>query len=241
MAAMKFAAIFLPLLLAACAGMPREGPRRVDSPNHDARRPNFIIIHQTTSAHVDAALRTLTDPLKRVSAHYLIGRDGERIQLVDETRRAWHAGESWWGGLTDVNSASVGIELDNTGEEPFVEAQIAALLGLLAELRERYRIPAANVIGHGDVAPRRKVDPSRFFPWARLAEAGHGLWCAGPMPAASAGFDPVLGLRALGYETTDVAAARRAFRRHFLGEENGEDWRPVDLDTLACLLARQVA
>lgn len=239
-AAKSAAAFLLPLVVAACVTLPSgEDKRRVDSPNFDDRRPNYIIIHQTSSANVGAALRTLTDPARKVSAHYLIGRDGELIQLVDESRRAWHAGESEWGGLTDLNSASIGIELDNTGDEPFADAQIATLLGLLGELRERHRIPAANVIGHGDIAPRRKVDPSRYFPWARLAEAGHGLWCGEQVAAAPAGFDPVLGLRALGYDTADLNAARRAFRRHFRGEEQGGDWRPADLDLLACLLAQK--
>jgi N-acetylmuramoyl-L-alanine amidase len=144
------------------------------SPNFDQRRPNFVILHQTTNATVDKALATLTDPARKVSAHYLIGRDGKSLQLVDESARAWHAGESRWGGMSDLNSASIGIELDNTGDEPFAEPQITALLALLAELRERYRIPAANVLAHGDVAPTRKVDPAATFPgaaWRRPALA----------------------------------------------------------------------
>lgn len=226
-------------LLAACSGLPPAGGVRWEpSPNFDERRPNYIVVHETTSATVDRALRTLTDPVRKVSAHYLIGRDGSVLQLVEERQRAWHAGESWWGGLTDLNSASIGIELDNTGDEPFAEPQIDALLDLLASLRERYRIPAANVIAHGDVAPRRKVDPSRYFPWQRLAAAGHGLWCVDPVPAP-AGFEPRLGLQALGYELVDPEASRRAFRRHFLGEESGADWRPADVAMLACLVGKK--
>lgn len=209
------------------------------SPNFDARRPNFVIIHGTTSATAESALRTLTDPERKVSAHYLIGRDGELIQLVDERQRAWHAGASRWGMLTDLNSASIGIELDNTGEEPFPDVQIKVLLGLLKQLQERHLIPAANVIGHGDIAPGRKIDPSRYFPWQRLAAAGFGLWCEQPSPAPL-DFNTTLGLRALGYDTTNLSAAVQAFRRHFSGEDAGE-YGPIELTIadramLHCLL-----
>jgi len=187
------------------------------SPNFDERRPNFVILHQTSNDDAERALRTLTAPLKKVSAHYLVGRDGAIVQLVDERARAWHAGESYWGGQTDLNSASIGIELDNNGDEPFAEAQIAALLPLLADLKARLRIPQANFLGHGDVAPGRKVDPSWHFPWRRLAGQGFGLWCDDPAPAPAA-FDAMLGLRALGYRVGDeetAAHARRAFLRHW--------------------------
>lgn len=171
-------AVVLVFVAAACAPLPPgQSPDALwrPSPNHDLRRPNFVVLHQTSNNSVDRALATLTDPQREVSAHYLVGRDGTVIQLVDENRRAWHAGKSWWGGSTDLNSASIGIELDNTGEEIFAEAQIAALLTLLDELRIRYRIPWFNYLAHGDVAPARKVDPSRLFPWRRLAEHGFGL------------------------------------------------------------------
>lgn len=233
-------AFFLPLLFAACAPLPSGQGRDAlwrASPNFDQRRPNFIILHQTTNATVDKALATLTDPQRKVSAHYLIGRNGGLIQLVDERARAWHAGESRWGGMSDLNSASIGIELDNTGEEPFADAQITALLVLLAELRERHRIPAANVLAHGDVAPGRKVDPSRYFPWHRLARAGFGLWCDTPPPVPPAGFDAALGLRALGYDMTQPGAVRAAFRRHFLGREGEAELDGAEQALLHCLLA----
>jgi N-acetylmuramoyl-L-alanine amidase len=234
-------ALLLPLLLAACAPLPSGQGRDAlwrPSPNFDQRRPNFVILHQTTNATVDKALATLTDPQRKVSAHYLIGRDGGLIQLVDEAARAWHAGESRWGGMSDLNSASIGIELDNTGEEPFAEPQIVTLLSLLADLRERYKIPVANVLAHGDVAPTRKVDPSRFFPWRRLAQAGFGMWCDTPPASAPAGFDATLGLRALGYDTTVAAAARAAFRRHFLAEEGDQELAVGELALLHCLLSQ---
>ena len=232
-------ALLLLAALAACAPLPPDGRAQwMPSPNFDQRRPNFVILHQTTSDNVARALATLTDRQRKVSAHYLIGRDGTVLQLVDEAARAWHAGDSRWGSMTDLNSASIGIELDNTGEEAFAEPQIAALLVLLGELRERHRIPAENVLAHGDVAPTRKVDPSRYFPWRRLAEAGFGLWCDKPPASPPAGFDAALGLRALGYDMTQAAAARAAFRRHFLAQEGDVELSASEQALLHCLLAQ---
>lgn len=236
-------ALLLPALVAACAPLPSGQSRDVPwlpSPNFDQRRPNFVILHQTSNDNVAKALATLTDPERRVSAHYLIGRDGRVIQLVDESARAWHAGESWWGGNTDLNSASIGIELDNTGDEPFADAQIGALLGLLDELRKRYRIPQTNYLAHGDIAPARKVDPGRLFPWQRLAQQGFGLWCEAPPPAAPAGFDAMLGLQALGYDTKVPAAARGAFRRHFLAQDADAELAPDEQAVLHCLLQKKL-
>lgn len=206
------------------------------SPNHDERRPNYVILHQTSSDDAARALRTLTDPERKVSAHYLIDRSGKLYQLVDERRRAWHAGVSYWGGNTDLNSASLGIELDNNGVEPFPEAQIVALLALLEELRARYPIPPANYLGHGDIAPRRKVDPSRFFPWQRLAAAGFGIWCREASPAPPANLDANLLLRAFGYDMSDPQAALFAFRRHFRGEDADGAMTPEELAMLRCLV-----
>ena len=167
---------FLPALLAGCASLPASRTtEEIASPNFDQRKPNYVILHHTGSDNADRALRTLTSAESRVSAHYLIDRDGKTIQLVEESARAWHAGKSYWGGNTDMNSVSVGIELDNNGSEPFAEAQIEALLILLADLKQRHNIPAANFIGHADVAPARKEDPSAFFPWDVLAQNGFGL------------------------------------------------------------------
>ena len=141
------------------------------------------------------------------------------MQLVDEGERAWHAGLSWWGGITDVNSMSIGIELDNDGFEPFAEAQIEALLALLADIAARYPIPAANYVGHADVAPGRKTDPSAFFPWQRLAEHGFGLWCASPASGERAAGDLALLLGALGYDPALPDASLAAFRLHYSGGE----------------------
>jgi len=236
-------AVFLLVMMAACAPLPRgqgDGAQWLPSPNFDQRRPNFVVLHQTSNNNSATALATLTDPRRRVSAHYLIGRDGVVMQLVDEAARAWHAGESRWGGMSDLNSASIGIELDNTGEEPFAEPQIAALLVLLDELRARHRIPAANYLAHGDVAPTRKVDPGRLFPWRRLAQQGFGLWCETPPAAAPAGFDALLGLQALGYDTRAPGAARAAFRRHFRGSEGDAELAPDEQALLHCLLQKKL-
>jgi N-acetylmuramoyl-L-alanine amidase len=235
-------AVFLLVTLVACAPPPSGqggGALWQPSPNFDQRRPNFVILHQTSNDSAAKALATLTDPRRKVSAHYLVGRDGAVVQLVDESARAWHAGDSWWGGLSDLNSASIGVELDNTGDEPFAEAQIVALLALLDELRTRHRIPAANFLGHGDVAPGRKVDPSRLFPWQRLAQRGFGLWCESAAAAPPAGFDALLGLRALGYDITAPAVARQAFRRHFLASDDDTDLASGEQALLHCLLRQK--
>jgi len=209
-------------LLAACAPAPQRAGIATSwqgSPNFNERKPSFVIIHHTSDDNVDQALRTLSNPLRSVSAHYLVGRDGSIIQLVDERARAWHAGEAKWGSNTDLNSASLGIELDNNGREPFSEAQISALLALLSDIKARYHIPAANFLGHADVAPKRKTDPSRYFPWRSLAESGFGLWCDPPFAEPPAAFDSVAALRALGYDTGDTSAAIRAFTLHSLPDE----------------------
>ena len=206
-------------LLTACTTLPSQRSTTVEqiaSPNFDQRKPNFVIIHHTGSDNAERALRTLSTEEYRVSAHYLIDRYGSTTQLVDENARAWHAGKSYWGGNTDMNSASIGIELDNDGNEPFAQAQIDTLLGLLAQLKERYNIPAANFIGHADVAPGRKEDPSVYFPWDLLANNGFGLWCDPPYPETAAGFDLTLTLTALGYDPTIPDASIQAFRLHYL-------------------------
>ncbi len=238
----------LAVTLSACAPLPSgqgHGALWRPSPNFDQRRPNFVILHHTTNETVAKALRTLTDPQRQVSAHYIIGRTGERYQLVDEASRAWHAGESWWGGNTDLNSASIGVELDNTGDEEFTEAQITELLLLLDELRSRYRIPTENILGHGDIAPTRKVDPSALFPWARLAEKGFGLWCDDASAALldsaplNPTFDALLALQALGYDVSSPRAAQRAFRRHFMASELDAELGVDELASLQCLVQKK--
>jgi N-acetylmuramoyl-L-alanine amidase len=209
------------------------------SPNADSRRPNYVVIHHTSNGNVEDALRTLTDPARRVSSHYLIGRDGQILQLVDDRERAWHAGESYWGGLRDMNSASIGIELDNDGREPFAAPMIDALLALLRDIDERFNIPTPNFIGHGDIAPGRKVDPSVLFPWRRLAAEGYGLWCDPPYPSAPPGVDTALMLQAFGYDVTRLDAAIAAFKRHFVPDDPSPLMNEKDRSVLYCLVSQK--
>ena len=213
----------LALLVGACAQLPEYTRLAVvqhPSVNFDLRRPSFVILHHTGRAGAGRALVTLSTPDAEVSAHYLVARDGTIYYLVDEMKRAWHAGDSWWGGPIDMNSASIGIELDNDGSEPYGEAQISTLLALLADLKQRYGIPGANFIGHGDIAPGRKVDPGVEFPWRRLAEQGFGLWCETPFEPVPAGLDDGAMLAAFGYDVANGTAAVTAFNRHFMGAES---------------------
>jgi N-acetylmuramoyl-L-alanine amidase len=210
-------------LLAGCVGTPTRSALAdwAASSNHDLRRPTLIVIHHTSMDSAEAALAVLRESrgLRRVSAHYLIAADGRTWQLVSDHARAWHAGAGRWGGIDDLNSASIGIELDNDGREPFPDAQIDALLALLGDLVARHRIDPRQVVGHGDVAPTRKADPHAGFPWGRLAAAGYGWWPRAERVPAPAGFDPWLALAVVGYDLADRDAAVRAWRRHYRGDE----------------------
>jgi len=135
-----------------------------------------VVIHHTAQNSTGQTLKTFTMPKTQVSAHYVIGRDGKVYHMLNDYLRAWHGGVGKWGNNTDLNSSSIGIELDNNGFEPFSDTQINGLLGVLAKLKKSYGIPTANFIGHSDIAPIRKVDPNPTFPWKKLAENGFGLW-----------------------------------------------------------------
>lgn len=148
----------------------------VGTTNFNMRKANFVVIHHTAQNSTDHTLRTFTLPRTSVSAHYVIGRDGKVFHMLHDNLRAWHGGNSRWGNNTDLNSSSIGIELDNNGSEPFSDEQINSLLEVLAMLKEKHKIPAENFIGHSDIAPVRKVDPNQTFPWKKLAEHGFGLW-----------------------------------------------------------------
>jgi N-acetylmuramoyl-L-alanine amidase len=211
------------------------------SPNFDARRPTFVILHHTGSAAAERALRTLTDRQREVSAHYLVARDGRIYYLVDELARAWHAGESSWGGNRDINSASIGIELDNDGIEPYAEPQIRSLAALLADLKLRWKIPTGNFLGHGDIAPWRKTDPGPAFPWQRLADLGFGLWCEPPYPPAAPGVDTATLLAAFGYDVWNTDAAVAAFKRHFVPADGFPQLTEDDRARLSCLVSRKAA
>ncbi len=193
------------------------------SPNLDERAlpVSIIVLHYTGMADAASAIARLTDPAAKVSAHYLIAEDGQVVRMVDEGKRAWHAGRSWWRGIEDVNSASVGIELVNPGHElgyrPFPEAQMSALMPLMAQIAGRHGITRGNIVGHSDIAPARKQDPGELFDWERLAAVRLAL----PRPHrhladphwTDGGF--LLALQRFGYDVADEAAAVRAFQRRF--------------------------
>jgi N-acetylmuramoyl-L-alanine amidase len=189
----------------------------VGTTNFNLRKPNFVIIHHTAQNSCEQTLKTFTTVATQVSAHYVICRDGTTHHMLNDYLRAWHGGAARWGNLTDINSASIGIELDNNGTEPFSEAQINSLLQLLETLKKAYNIPTANFIGHADIAPTRKVDPSLFFPWKQLAEKGFGTWYGDTSTVKLNGdFKTMDALRIIGYDVRDSAAAIRAFRLHFM-------------------------
>ncbi|GEC71922.1 N-acetylmuramoyl-L-alanine amidase [Flavobacterium flevense] len=191
----------------------------ISTVNFNLRKPNFIIIHHTAQDSVQQTINTFTKEATQVSAHYVIADDGHVVQMLNDYLRAWHAGIGSWGKNTDINSASIGIELDNNGIEPFSEAQITSLMALLSKLKKDYNIPAQNIIGHSDIAPTRKKDPSAQFPWKVLAENGFGIWKDDILPLAPFDFNPELALRIIGYDTTNYNAAITAFKLHYMPEE----------------------
>ena len=192
-------------------------PQFVGTINMSLRRPNYVIIHHTAQHSTDETLKTFTIKNREVSAHYVIGRDGVVYHMLNDLMRAHHAGVSRWGNNTDLNSSSIGIELDNDGFEPFSEAQINSLTILLDRLKKAYSIPSANFIGHGDIAPTRKNDPNWRFPWKQLSEKGFGLWYNDTTSVqVPAGFDHLNAIRIIGYDLKDTSAAIIAFKRHFL-------------------------
>ena len=156
------------------------------SPNFDARAapPDILVLHYTGMKTGPEALDRLRDPEAKVSAHYMVEEDGRIFRLVAEERRAWHAGVSFWKGERNINGVSIGVEIVNPGHEfgyrPFPDAQIAAVIALVGDIRTRWQIPDDRIVGHADVAPGRKDDPGELFPWKRIAEAGHGLWVDAP-------------------------------------------------------------
>jgi N-acetylmuramoyl-L-alanine amidase len=210
-------------------------PYWVGTTNFNLRKPNFVIIHHTAQNSCPQTLQTFTMPKTQVSAHYVICRDGTVYHMLNDYLRAWQAGISKWGNITDVNSISVGIELDNNGFEPFPPEQLNSLLRLLKKLKTTYAIPTANFIGHGDIAPRRKNDPSSFFPWKNLADSGYGLWYKDTTGiTVPDNFSPLTALRLIGYDVKDSSAAAAAFKRHFESDST-KTWSPQDVKVLYSL------
>ncbi len=234
------------------------------SPNHGERAHDLaidiLLLHYTGMTVTANAVKRLREPSARVSSHYVVDETGEILQLVPETRRAWHAGESSWEGTTDINSRSIGIEIGNPGHSfgypDFPDAQIATVIDLCRDIVMRHRIRAERVLAHSDVAPWRKRDPGEKFPWALLANAGIGAWVEALPPSDTA----ALGPGGKGREVTELQAALRdygygiektgiydadtttvvtAFQRHFRpASVDGRADRST-IETLQALLAKR--
>lgn len=219
------------------------------SPNHGERRapPDMLLLHYTDMVRAEDAVALLRDPEAGVSAHYVVGEDGRVWRLVDEERRAWHAGVSFWAGESDINSRSIGIEIANPGHSHgyrrFPEAQMLAVMALCRDILARHPIPPHRVLGHSDVAPGRKIDPGHLFDWRTLARAGIGLFPERLAPAVLDEAQAVAALTRIGYRTgaprfSDPVSrmALDGFRRH---------WEPLALgrpyDPRGAAMLQQVA
>lgn len=201
--------------------------------HYDVRKPNFVIIHHTAQDSIRQTIKTFQIERTKVSSHYLIGRGGEIIQFLNDYVRSWHAGASKWGSVTDMNSCSIGIELDNNGREPFSDAQINALLVVLDTLKQRYSIPDKNFIGHADIAPARKNDPNVFFPWKTLAEHGFGIWYdENRLDTPPENFNPIDALKIIGYDTSNLKAAIIAFKRKYIVKDTTSELTLFDKSVL---------
>ena len=207
------------------------------SPNHDERAApiELIVLHYTGMRTGDEALARMRDPAAKVSAHVMVETDGRVFRMVPDERRAWHAGAAEWRGRADVNARSLGIEIVNPGHEwgytAFPDAQVEAVIGLVADARGRHGIPPEGVIGHADVAPHRKEDPGEKFPWNRLAKAGHALppWDGTVPDDVPDGFGALRLLQRIGYPvaTYGNAACAVAFQRRFAPGELGQGLSPA--------------
>lgn len=252
----------------------------VGTTNFNLRKPNIVVIHHTAQDSVGQTLKTFTLERTQVSAHYVIGKNGEIYHMLNDLYRAWHGGSGQWGSNTDLNSSSIGIELDNNGFEEFSPLQIISLMELLSDLKSKYKIPAANFIGHSDIAPTRKNDPNRTFPWKELAQAGYGLWyddifdiedmhsiddnlsvdivipieikdvvipkelksedddnviveiAETPEPEPLLDVSPKIALKIIGYNVSDMPAAIKSFKLHFIQTEVDATLTDYDLKVL---------
>jgi N-acetylmuramoyl-L-alanine amidase len=221
-----------PAVLLDSTGLITTPAEWVGTVNFGIRKANYVIIHFTAQDSLAQTIKTFTIKSTEVSAHYVIGKDGKVVHMVNDYLRSNHAGVGKWGSVTDMNSVSLGIEIDNNGTEPFTDAQIKSMLQLLSYLKKAYNIPTANFIGHQDFAPRRKPDPGPLFPWKLLADKGFGYWSDAALEPAPENFDYKIALRLIGYDTADINSAIIAFKRHFVQQDSLPQLSPLDLNIL---------
>lgn len=210
----------------------------VGTTNFSMRRPNYVIIHHTAQNSCEQTLKTFTLPRTQVSSHYVICKDGTVHHMLNDLLRGHHAGVSKWGNATDLNSSSIGIEIDNNGYEVFTNEQIASLLLVLDRLKKAYNIPTANFIGHADIAPGRKVDPNRKFPWQKLAQNGFGLWYDTTNIKVPVDFSPVQALRIIGYDVKNEKNAIQSYKIHFVQQDTTKVINEADKKILYDLMKR---
>lgn len=210
----------------------------VGTTNFSLRRPNFVIIHHTAQNSCEQTLKTFTLRRAQVSSHYVICKDGTVHHMLNDLLRSHHAGVSKWGNTTDLNSSSIGIEIDNNGFEPFTEQQINSLMLVLDRLKKAYHIPVANFIGHADIAPGRKVDPNRYFPWQRLAEQGFGHWYDTSGVQVDSTFNAMQALRIIGYDTRNEQNAIQSFKIHFVQNDTTRVLTESDRRILSALMPK---
>ncbi|KAF2079108.1 N-acetylmuramoyl-L-alanine amidase [Flavobacterium sharifuzzamanii] len=208
--------------------------------NFNLRKPSFVIIHHTAQDSLQQTINTFTKTKTQVSAHYIISENGKVVQMLNDYLRAWHAGNSTWGKTTDLNSCSIGIELDNNGFKPFTEAQISSLVALLTKLKKDYNIPTQNFLGHADIAPGRKQDPSALFPWKTLAEKGFGIWPDEVLEPAPFDFKIEPALRIIGYNTKNLTAAIQAFKLHYIQTDATSVLDRKTIDAIYSIYKKQV-
>ena len=197
--------------------------------NFNLRKPNIVVIHHTAQNSCEQTLKTFTIPKTQVSAHYVICEDGTIHHMLNDYLRAWHAGSGRWGNISDVNSSSIGIELDNDGFEAFKEPQMLALEKLLAVLKKTYGIPNVNFIAHADLAPTRKNDPNVTFDWERLAKNGYGTWYSDTSKITlPTDFNVHHTLKMIGYHCPDSAALIKTVKRKYLKQDTNTPLNPSD-------------
>jgi N-acetylmuramoyl-L-alanine amidase len=204
----------------------------VGTVNFGVRKPNYVIIHYTAQDSLAQTIKTFTLKRTAVSAHYVVAKSGQIVHMVNDYLRANQAGIGKWGSITDMNSCSIGIEIDNNGFEPYTDAQINSLLALLAKLKKDYSIPQANFIGHQDWAPKRKPDPGPLFPWKIMAAHGFSYWSDEILELAPENYDYITALRLIGYDTSNPKAAIVAFKRHFVQSDVTPEMTQLDLNVL---------